>query len=199
MHRGISYGTRCSSFHLLKKTDAKRRTVRHVAVAGEHAAVIIGLGKHFHPIGCVKNLPVFFLIIRFPSVRLCGAGDSDDERHIRMCLPEPQDFPRGEGVKPQRSSAVKAAIMLIVSIHQRLPDPFPDLRNLPGRQMPMSCKESRDLFGIGTAVRGLHHESIFRTARNASLGTCTVPNWRIRFFPSFCFSSSFFFRVISPP
>ena len=25
------------------------------------------------------------------------------------------------------------------------------------------------------------------------------PNWRMRFLPSFCFSSSFFLRVISPP
>ena len=30
-------------------------------------------------------------------------------------------------------------------------------------------------------------------------GTATVPNVRIRFLPSFCFSSSFFLRVISPP
>ena len=34
---------------------------------------------------------------------------------------------------------------------------------------------------------------------NASDGTDTVPNVRMRFLPSFCFSSSFFFRVISPP
>ena len=40
---------------------------------------------------------------------------------------------------------------------------------------------------------------ILSTARNASLGTSTVPNWRMRFLPSFCFSSSFFLRVMSPP
>ena len=34
---------------------------------------------------------------------------------------------------------------------------------------------------------------------NASDGTSTVPSWRMRFLPSFCFSSSFFFLVISPP
>ena len=33
----------------------------------------------------------------------------------------------------------------------------------------------------------------------ASEGTATVPKVRIRFLPSFCFSSSFFFRVMSPP
>ncbi len=40
---------------------------------------------------------------------------------------------------------------------------------------------------------------IFSTARKASLGTSTVPNWRMRFLPSFCFSKSFFLRVMSPP
>ena len=45
-----------------------------------------------------------------------------------------------------------------------------------------------------------HYESsIFSTCMNASLGISTVPNWRMRFLPSFCFSSSFFLREISPP
>ena len=43
------------------------------------------------------------------------------------------------------------------------------------------------------------HSSSLSTAINASCGTSTLPSCRIRFFPSFCFSSSFFFRVISPP
>ena len=41
--------------------------------------------------------------------------------------------------------------------------------------------------------------SIFSTAMKASLGTSTEPNWRMRFLPSFCFSRSFFLRVMSPP
>jgi len=44
-----------------------------------------------------------------------------------------------------------------------------------------------------------HHSSSLSTARKASVGICTVPNWRIFFLPSFCFSSSFFLRVMSPP
>ena len=43
------------------------------------------------------------------------------------------------------------------------------------------------------------YSSSFNTARNASVGTFTDPRLRIRFLPSFCFSSSFFFRVTSPP
>ena len=45
----------------------------------------------------------------------------------------------------------------------------------------------------------LLYSSSFKTAMNASVGSCTVPKFRIFFLPSFCFSSSFFFRVISPP
>ena len=41
--------------------------------------------------------------------------------------------------------------------------------------------------------------SSFSTAINASVGIWTVPKLRIFFLPSFCFSSSFFFRVMSPP
>ena len=44
-----------------------------------------------------------------------------------------------------------------------------------------------------------HSSSSFRTLMKASWGIWTLPNWRIRFLPSFCFSRSFFFRVMSPP
>src|SRR6266699_5537155 len=41
--------------------------------------------------------------------------------------------------------------------------------------------------------------STWSTARNASCGISTVPTCFIRFLPSFCFSSTLRFRVISPP
>ena len=44
-----------------------------------------------------------------------------------------------------------------------------------------------------------YSSSNLSTAINASVGICTVPRERIFFLPSFCFSSSFFFRVMSPP
>ena len=41
--------------------------------------------------------------------------------------------------------------------------------------------------------------SILSAARKADCGISTLPNCRIRFLPSFCFSSSFRLRVMSPP
>ena len=45
----------------------------------------------------------------------------------------------------------------------------------------------------------VYSSSSLSTAINASVGICTVPRLRIFFLPSFCFSSSFFLRVMSPP
>ena len=46
---------------------------------------------------------------------------------------------------------------------------------------------------------GFRHSSSLRTAMKASVGSWTVPRVRIFFLPSFCFSNSFFFRLMSPP
>ena len=61
-------------------------------------------------------------------------------------------------------------------------------------------RQTRSL-GLGgrTAYGGFYSSSSLSTAMNASVGICTVPRERIFFLPSFCFSSSFFFRVMSPP
>src|ERR1039457_1927690 len=45
---------------------------------------------------------------------------------------------------------------------------------------------------------GSHH-STFKTARKASWGSSTRPTFFMRRLPSFCFSRSFFLRVMSPP
>ena len=42
-------------------------------------------------------------------------------------------------------------------------------------------------------------QSTRSTARKASWGMSTRPTRFMRFFPSFCFSRSFLFRVMSPP
>ena len=44
-----------------------------------------------------------------------------------------------------------------------------------------------------------HQASILRAARKALCGISTLPNWRMRFLPSFCLSSSLRLRLMSPP
>ena len=54
----------------------------------------------------------------------------------------------------------------------------------------------------GSRVRFIFgHDSsfTFKSARKASCGTSTRPSCFIRFLPSFCFSHSLRFRVMSPP
>ena len=63
---------------------------------------------------------------------------------------------------------------------------------------PVSEAEPKKSF-LNSSFLTRRQPSIFSTAMNASPVSCTVPNWRIRFLPSFCFSSSFFLRVMSPP
>ena len=52
---------------------------------------------------------------------------------------------------------------------------------------------------IKVSCAGFRHSSSLRTAMKASVGSWTVPRVRIFFLPSFCFSNSFFFRLMSPP
>ncbi len=60
------------------------------------------------------------------------------------------------------------------------------------------CQQLRRVL-VGNAIRA-HHSSVIRsTARNASCGISTAPTIFIRFLPFFCFSRSFFLRVMSPP
>ena len=54
--------------------------------------------------------------------------------------------------------------------------------------------------GFSTAHRArVPYLFVFKMDMNTSDGTSTEPMLRMRFLPSFCFSSSFFLRVMSPP
>ena len=46
---------------------------------------------------------------------------------------------------------------------------------------------------------GLYSSPILSAAMKASCGISTLPNWRMRFLPAFCFSKSLRLRVASPP
>ena len=51
----------------------------------------------------------------------------------------------------------------------------------------------------GACRRAYLSSPILRAAMKASWGISTLPNWRMRFLPAFCFSSSLRLRVMSPP
>ena len=53
--------------------------------------------------------------------------------------------------------------------------------------------------GHGRRRPGRQSSPILSAAMKALCGISTWPNWRIRFLPSFCFSSSLRLRVMSPP
>ncbi len=83
---------------------------------------------------------------------------------------------------------------------------WPDAEGFRGGFAPASTPQSRPFGprqlpfqGSQGAWRLSPHSSSFSTDRNASVGIETVPSWRIFFLPSFCFSRSFFFLVMSPP
>lgn len=62
--------------------------------------------------------------------------------------------------------------------------------------------ERKYLFRIGETrfpYLKFTHLFVFKMDMNTSDGTSTEPMLRMRFLPSFCFSSSFFLRVMSPP
>ena len=48
-------------------------------------------------------------------------------------------------------------------------------------------------------VSGSYSSPILSAAINALCGISTCPNWRMRFLPSFCLSSSLRLRLMSPP
>ena len=78
----------------------------------------------------------------------------------------------------------------------------PPLKNQKQQSAPvhwMGSVHRGAVFYKGKAGAQSSSLSSLSTAVKASLGRETLPSWRIFFLPSFCFSSSFFLRVISPP
>ena len=120
--------------------------------------------------------------------------------------------------RPQTGRCAAANIYGIYRVTAACPSVFPDMRQ---QRRNIAFHQVRVGHGIKIAVGALFHaernvqvqpqrpivitelahdsSSSFKTAMNASVGICTVPSERIFFLPSFCFSSSFFLRVMSPP
>ena len=198
LFQGIADRGHGAALGLVQIADAAGGAVHHVAVAYHHAAVEVMPGQHPHLIGLVQQAFLPALLGRGPAPGLGLTGDDHDQLYIRVNGLQPQHGFRCQQIEPQRAAIQEAAVTGLI---QRLQQG----RQQPGQvggggigQLPVTG-EADGAFPQGGILRPVGQESIFSTARKASLGTCTVPNWRIRFLPSFCFSSSFFFRVMSPP
>ena len=161
--------------------------LHHIPVPGLHAARIIPVGQDDRLIRFCPDFLIRPAVLAVPARRLVAAGKGQVQKEIRMLFPGLQDGAGRQRVKTEGAAAEKTAVPVCVRFFDRAQQPGEQSIVQRGRNPPVSGK-----------ARCLH-ESIFSTARNASLGTWTVPNWRMRFFPSFCFSRSFFFRVMSPP
>ena len=166
-----------------------------------HAPWEIILRNIDHLIRGSQQLPVNPLVRGSPPGGLAAAGNRENHPDIGVLFPQGQHRPGGQGIKAQGPAGEEDPLSLLIKLLQRFRQLFRQQPPLSFRKAPMPCKTEAFLrppgeflpFGV------IGQESIFSTAIKASEGTCTVPNWRIRFLPSFCFSNSFFFRVISPP
>ncbi len=65
--------------------------------------------------------------------------------------------------------------------------------------MPVTTTSTKRINAKFIEDQSCYLSSTRKIARNASCGISTEPTCFIRFLPSFCFSSSFFLRVMSPP
>ena len=98
-----------------------------------------------------------------------------------------QPGPQAGGCARRRSSQVLFIIRTRVLYHRCDEKPARKFMFYPPPYRVLSSRCS-----ASTAYRS-------STARKVSFDSCTFPNCRIRFFPTFCLFSSFFLRVISPP
>lgn len=84
----------------------------------------------------------------------------------------------------------------------RIPTAFPILRR-PETAGGTRRRDGERISGVAapamTQISPRRYSPVFSAARKADWGISTLPNWRIFFFPFFCFSRSFFLRVMSPP
>src|SRR5262249_22172184 len=122
-----------------------------------------------------------------------------------------QSLERRGGEKRRRPAAEEDRLELLCE-HRSLPLELPQER-VDVAAMLLPSSHDRDEVAVAAAMRaernmyvevansvGHRDESPrLSTARKASCGTSTAPTRFIRFFPAFCFSSSFRFRVMSPP
>ena len=200
MFQRVPYSGSRSSIHVGKIADTKGGTVSHKPVSCKHNPLIIGWGKDDFFIRKIENYFMLFPVFFCPPFCLIRAGNSGGKNHIRIPVPQPYRLKCRQRVKSKCASTVKSSVSGRICMHQESINILPDVLFHIRRNLSVTGKKRSPRNTVRIEVFSEHdNQSILRTARNASLGICTVPNCLILFFPSFCFSRSFFLRVISPP
>ena len=156
--------------------------------AGPHCWARPGYSKCLY-FSCFASSPqrfcsVFLIQLQHRHKRLRRHLHAAQAAHLFLAAPQrfpfagiPIFFACSGGVNPPSAKVLPSAKRLHA------------LTRAPPPGAPEGAKKLRPQFS----------SSSLSTAMNASVGICTLPRLRIFFLPSFCFSSSFFFRVISPP
>ena len=139
--------------------------IHHVPVPHLHTAFIVFRRKNFHTVRLIQDDMIGFPVTSRPADRLIPTGNGHNKFHIRKAFPQRQRSERGQGIKTQGAPAQKGAVVISISLRQGSIQQCGNFILFPGRQEPVTGKASCSV-----------HESILSTARNASLGTCTVPN-----------------------
>jgi len=102
-----------------------------------------------------------------------------------------------------RSHSSEAASWIVLNLRPAVPAPRRDgsrcLRQLPPFRSLSSIHRIDDLAPRFAWRQPASQSPIFSASMNAACGISTLPNWRMRFLPSFCLSSSLRLRVTSPP
>ena len=132
-------------------------------------------------------------------LRLLPAGQGQHQPDVLLPFPQPKHGLRRQRIEADGAAGEERALSLRAGLRERAVQQRRQSPPVLQGNEPVAGK-AQGLLRRKIKTGGIRGQvSIFSTAINASLGTWTVPNWRMRFFPSFCFSRSFFFRVMSPP
>ena len=162
-----------------------------------------------------KLLPRF-LVCSFLLPQSCRLGKPSDGKPAPPNPPQKNtlSFLGTPGEEPKMRRLLPSALRAATS-HLGFPQRFCEAKDLreeekqaskpcpdeggAGKVCLASTSRSATKYCDADALRVYLSLLVLRISMNTSEGTSTVPILRMRFLPSFCFSRSFFLRVMSPP
>ena len=170
--RNDNNGNRVCSIVILSETKWSRRIFSRAD------------GKRKACCGAARFSYLSLLLVQFEDSHEGFGGKLDGAEGVHLFLADPQKRAFAESCRSLSSSG-------------GMDPPCAILRFAPN----VRRKRRTPLCGVGRRRKSCaaYSSSSLRTAMKASVGSWTEPRERIFFLPSFCFSSSFFLRVISPP